>query len=82
MSEPIKISYQAPEATLESVEGRSMTFSDGSTLQIPRGVRVKPFGEGLLVWDFEGKGRAGRIARGRKRSDCVSFLDYVCGKER
>lgn len=69
------------EPTLLRIEAGAMHFSDGTLLRLPRGVTARPFGEGLSVWDLDGKKRHGRVAAGRRRSDCQVMLDYLSKKE-
>lgn len=61
------------------MEGR-MLFSDGSHLKLPRKTIVLTKVEATqVVYSIEAK-RGGTVGRGRKKSDCESFLRYVSGK--
>jgi hypothetical protein len=68
-------------ATLDRVSERAMYFSDGSSHQLPPGVKVTAnHGRDRTVYEIEAK-QAGFIATGRPKPDCLSFLNWVLGKE-
>ncbi len=69
------------EPVLTDVCGGKLHFSDGSTLDLPDGCRVRPLTDGTAAaWDVDAGPRAGQIGRGRKRCDCEGFVAYVWGR--
>ncbi len=69
------------EPVLTDVSNGMLHFSDGSTLELPDGCRVRPLEDGgAVAWDVDAGGRAGQIGRGRKRCDCEGFVRYVRGE--
>lgn len=68
------------EPVLTDVSGGKLHFSDGGTIALPEGCRVRVLEDGAATaWDVDAGGRAGQIGRGRKRSDCEGFANYLRG---